>query len=692
MIESSIESYVENLSSRALEVAKEHGGDGDDWSATSFREQAFTEIIAETLTDIGHVPDVQLCFFEQRVGRGIAKINGWSIDEEDQHLHLVTTLFRGLERVTSVPNSEIHQAVTRSKRVIEAAKLGHSRFLEPASEQYDMLDQIEQDFASLTRATVHVVVDGVVGDISVESDASDEIEINISVWDLRRLDRIESSDLSYDPIEIDLVKRFGSGLPVLQPVGHDADYQTLLAVVPGVYLNDLYHEFGSRLLELNVRSFLQARGKVNQGIRDTLREEPDRFLAYNNGLSATAEWVEFDKGGNTVSKIRGLQIVNGGQTVASIHRAGQNDEDLGNVFVQAKITVIRPEHIDSLVPLISRYANTQNKVNEADFSANHPYHVKLQQLSRDTWVPGEKSRWFFERARGQYETEKAREGSTLARRRRYTAANPVSQKFDKVKLAKYQVAWWEMPHVVSLGGQKCFVQFMRLLSTQHQADWEPDTNHYKDLIARAIIFKRAERASRVHKFPAYRANAIAYTVGLVAYRTAGRVNMQDIWEQQATSENLGNLIHDWMPYVYDEIVESSNGRNVTEWCKKEECWRHIQTMDLPIPPELEAELDEGQPLPNVGKGRNGGGDTLSAVDRENIARVMRIVPQEWLHFVKWGADTNQLTQFQTDLSATLAGYATRSWTRVPSVKQARQAVKVIDIADERRGRFTELDD
>ena len=369
-----------------------------------------------------------------------------------------------------------------------------------------MMQRLWQVKSDLNRLRVVVLADGIAtdpGEVELELDC----DFRHDIWDLRRLFRADSKGLPYEPIEIDLARRHGEPLPCLQVSDGDGDCRVFLAFLPGQLLHSLYHEFGPRLLELNVRSFLQARGKVNRGIRDTLLKEPARFLAYNNGISVTAESVELVSvatGGAAIKRLVGLQIVNGGQTVASIHRAGQNDSvDLSGVHVQAKITEIRPEHVENLVPLISRYANTQNRVSEADFSANHPFHVALQQLSERSWVPGEQSRWFYERARGQYANAKAREAQTPANRKRFDVRTPARQRIDKVLVAKYLNSWDQLPHIVSRGSQKNFVFFMQRLVKQRRANWLPDESYYKDLVAQAIIFKRAEHIARTHAFPGY---------------------------------------------------------------------------------------------------------------------------------------------------------------------------------------------
>ena len=167
-------------------------------------------------------------------------------------------------------------------------------------------------------------------------------------------------------------------------------YRAFLVLIPGDVLRAIYSDFGSRLLERNVRSFLQARGKVNRGIRDTIAREPERFLAYNNGITLTAQAVELCdfQGGRAIARLDGLQIVNGGQTTASLLATDRGRADLSQVSVAAKLIEVEVGDVhDELVRNVSRYANSQNRISEADFSANDPFHVSIEELSRTTWAP-----------------------------------------------------------------------------------------------------------------------------------------------------------------------------------------------------------------------------------------------------------------------------------------------------------------
>lgn len=679
------DAFLDALRSRVQDQALEAVEDGTEGVAIGFRENAFTEVVLRQLEDLGQVPGGDVCFFERRLGHGIGKVNAWYVDEEGGQIDLTTTVYRGIGTPARVTATELTQVVQRAARVYDEATRAIHREMEPASPEYDMMERLHQIRPEITQVRVIVLVDGIAADLGSIDFRGKRLQVQVEVWDLRRLFRLTSSGVPYEATRIDIAERLGEPLACLEMPESEADYRSYLAIIPGTLLHALYQTYGSRLLELNVRSFLQARAKVNRGIRDTLQNDPARFLAYNNGISATAEGVEVTRradGSLGITHVTGLQIVNGGQTVASIHRARERDRvDLSDVYVQAKLSIVRPEQIDTLVPLISRYANTQNRVNEADFSANHPFHVRLQQLAETIWAPGETSRWFYERARGQYEVARSREGTTTAKLRRFDQAAPTSQRFDKVELAKYLNAWDQLPHIVSRGGQKNFVALMERLARTHRSDWEPDAGYFRSVIAQAIIFRSAAKISRQMKF-AYPAAALAYTVSLLSYRTAGRLDLSGIWAAQQISPAIEATLRNWMPEIHGEIVESAGGRNVTEWAKREEAWRHLQTLALRLSADLEDELAEGQPLPTVGSSAGKRGTDLTHEDRENIARVMQITPEQWVRISGWGARTGELREWQVGIATTLASYAAGGWTKVPSKKQAVQGLEILRMVEE----------
>lgn len=666
------------------------------------REECFTAEFLDRLSAGGDLPDLDPVYFKGKIGNANAQVNAYGVWLVDQRADLVVAVHDEVETngiSPSVPASQITAAAKRALHVFRSARKQIHKTMEPSSAATDMFELFNRYYKEIKSLRVIVLVDGVARPTELEQ-PEDLPATQLDVWDHVRLARVWSSELPYEAITIELLDYLDEPLPYVKADMTTDDHECLLTILPGGLLHDLYDRFGARVLELNVRSFLQARGKVNRGIRDTLRNDPGYFLAFNNGISATVEEIEFGSNGNGVSgitRVKGLQIVNGGQTTASIHRAKKQDKcDLANVKVQAKITIVQPEHLDTLVPSISRFSNTQNKVNETDFSANHPYHVQLQQISERVWAPGETTRWFYERARGQWEVARSREGTTPARKRAFDIRTPRKQRIDKTLLAKSENTWNQKPHIVSRGGQKNFVDFMTTLG-----DELPDESKYRDIVARVILFKSAEKAARQIGFSAYRANAITYTVALLSYRTLRRIDLDRIWGNQAVPPPIEETIHGWMPLVHETITATAveMGKNVTEWAKSAECWATVQNLKVDISKELEATLGEGLPLPNVGDFKEGRvvrqltdeemrrQETVMAMAPAEFAdlfrRVSRYLDSHGMNFASWNAMIGCLSTVQT--------YAENGWTRIPTPKQTHQILKAKAFLEEREGILADED-
>src|SRR6185312_2397647 len=159
-----------------------------------------------------------------------------------------------------------------------------------------------------------------------------------------------------------------------------------------------------------------------------------------------------------------------------------NGSDLSEILVPAKITVVDGKLLDDLVPRISRYANSQNVIREADFEANSPFHVSLERLSRSVWAPApdggtRQTHWYYERVRGQYQVDLARQRPP-ARRRDFRLENPANQRFSKTDVAKYEMTYLGHPHVVSLGAEKCFQRWT--LEVVAKAQEGPDIPSFRE--------------------------------------------------------------------------------------------------------------------------------------------------------------------------------------------------------------------
>lgn len=229
-----------------------------------------------------------------------------------------------------------------------------------------------------------------------------------------------------------------------------------------------------------------------------------------------------------------------------------------------------------MIAAVSRYANSQNSVRQADLSANRPFHVQVEKLANTVFCPDGVSRWFYERAAGSYNVLLAREGTTPAKLRRLKEVIPVSRKVTKTDLAKFLSAWDQKPDRVSLGAQKNFEGFMQALENgQNPCSAEPDVDFYKKMIAKAILFKTAQKLIRP-AFKAFQANVATYLVALLSHRLGDRLDLERIWLQQDLSSQLKQQMLGWAQVVNRILHESANGRMVSEWAKKVECWEVVR--------------------------------------------------------------------------------------------------------------------
>ena len=662
-----LERYANDLQQALILEAEVEG-------AEQMRSEVFTRHLIEVLMEAGEVEEATSCHLHTR---GV-EVHGYGVDDGDT-LNLIGTIHRGDVPPSSVTRTEVATAFRRLHAFWERCRdRPFHEQLEDSADAYDMALHVHQVREHIRRVRLFVVTDGVSSAERLEVQDIDGIEVRRGLWDVERLHRLDTSGQPREPIEIDFVARYGEALPCLGAAGGREDYEAMLAVFPGEWLADVYHEFGARLLELNVRSFLQATGKVNRGIRDTLREEPQRFLAYNNGIAATAaevSLVDLPDGGRGIARLRDLQIVNGGQTTASIHRARVAGIGLSEVAVQAKVTVVPPDKLEEIVPLISRFANSQNKVSEADLRANDPFHVEIESLSRTVWSPAagdalRQTRWFYERARGQYRDAVSREG-TPARQRAWKETHPTGQRFTKTDLAKYENAWAQLPHEVSRGAQKNFTLFMAQLA---QRQVSVDVSYFQRLVAKAILWRRTERLVTQQAYGGYRANLVAFSIAKLSHATAQRLDLTAIWERQDIGPGAESALADLSRLAWKVLVDDAPaGANITEWAKRDGCWKAMRAERWELPIALGSEL--------VAVGRGGGDRPAtepSAAEDPAVAECQALGADGWLSLANWAKQTANLAPWQRKLSFDIGTRMMRG--RPPSSKQAAQGKRILDEA------------
>lgn len=551
------------------------------------KENCFTEYMMNCLMEDGTIEDAAPLYFK----KGGMQVNGYSPLEESGILNLFVCLYKGFSPPINIRLSEVESVINRLFNFLTKTINGLNNSLGKGTPVNDLILDIFDGKESITKVNLYFLTDGVIKKKWIKKLTLNNLEIEVHIWDLERLYRNITSGKNRQVIEIDFSKLSGP-IPCLEMPDKNEVYDSYLAIVPARLLVDLYGKYGSRLLEGNIRSFLQIRGSVNKGIRNTIKKEPHMFLAYNNGISAVAEKAEIvrlETGVLAIGKVKDLQIVNGGQTTATLYQVFKNDRlNLKGVNVQIKLTVVSdPTQLGEIVPKISEYANSQNKIQGADFSSNHPYHRALEEHSRTIWAPvingsQRQTKWYYERARGQFLLDKGKE-NTLTYKRNFDAEYPKSQKFDKTQLAKYINVWEQKPYLVSRGTQKNFNEFMNSINKNDKKI--PVQSDFERIIALTILYRSAEQLIKEEKqlYPAYRSNIVAYSIAWISYITDGEIDLQKIWKAQEISYSMKETLKYIFKHANSHITNAPGKGNITEWCKKKDCWDKFLELNIDIP-------------------------------------------------------------------------------------------------------------
>ncbi|AXA74364.1 AIPR family protein [Achromobacter xylosoxidans] len=653
-----------------------------------FSANVFTRLILERLEEAGHFDGTFPLYQEGPIRNTRYRIDGYTYDEDRARLDLFTTIYSGDLPAKKIPAADVTRALERALRFASACVNGLASLLEPSNtDASDLARLIEEKAKNLSQIKIVLLTDGVVRNITPPTEWHGK-PLEFEVYDIVRLFRVLGEGETRADITVDLISLSGKGLPCLHVPAQNDDYDAYLAVLPGEVLSQIYERYGVRLLELNVRAFLgiQGRKSVNAELRRTIVDQPSMFLAFNNGIVATVDDLDVSRnaeGGIEIRSLKGLQIVNGGQTTASLHRARHKDSlSLEHVAVPVKIIKVGGADLSEMVSSVSRAANRQNTVQLADFSANDPFHQQIETLANTTWLDDGKGRWFYERARGSYLAAEQKAAYRKSDTNAFRQQTPKQRRFSKLDVARYLSAWYGRPDKVCLGGQKNFQIFMQRL--KDEPIQTPDQTWFKRLIAIAIVYRAAEKKIKSMKFPAYGAQIVAYVVAGISHRAGGRIDFNLLWSKQAISPELEELIADWAAKLDAVMRKSAGQRNPSEYFKKSECWQDIRDnlpeFFDPLPPELSysdrgAADGEKPMIPS---------SAHTVADYDRIAYCMKVPAAVWLEVAERGQQTNTIHWRVAGICRTIAGYAAGGWQRKPTARQAKPALEAV-IAVERAG-------
>ena len=651
-----------------------------------YKDDVFFDFVTEYLCDAGEF-DEAIPSFCQRTGIRVDGYCGDPLESSRKILGLIVLDFSQDAALATLTNTEMEADFRRLAKFVIKARDSHFReSLEPTDPGFGLADLINSRWDGIDRINLYLLTNKKLSQ-RVSGKGAESVlgkEVVYNVWDLARIGNLIESGREREKLLIDFHELPTGPIRTLLASSPKDKNKVYLAAIPGIDLAHIYDRWGARLLEQNVRVFLQARSNVNKGIKRTLEDEPELFFSFNNGITATAESIETEEGadGLLIDGLENLQIVNGGQTTASIYAAYKAGKSLDRVFVQMKLSIVSPEEAIDLVPRISEYANSQNKVSSADFFANHPYHVRIEEFSQRILAPMRadsftQTKWFYERARGSYRDKQAY--LTPAQKRKFAAEYPKAQSFTKTDLAKYLMLWTDKAYLVNRGAQKNFSEFARVIKNL----WDKDDTqfneaYFKYLVAKKIIFDRTGKIVQSRDWwetGSYRSQHVVLAVGALANAAASAgkaVNFLGIWNQQALSPAFERALGQAADVAHDVLMHPATGyRNISEWAKQQKCWDTLKKKSVNWDEEWIGELidlDEEKGIQQEGSRDQ---KTLNGIEAQTI--VCEAGGDFWKTVLNWCIKEGEAT----DKERGILQCASAIPSKIPSDKQSAALVNLM---------------
>lgn len=660
---------------------------------------SFVASFANYLQEADYLLDFNASYFEGagKQNRRL-RVDGYAYDEFDKTMSLIIADYEGTDDERILARTQAGQLQNRLIFFVEnALNTQLHKEIEMSRSCSDLVDLLREKRREIRKYQLLIFTTANISTAIkvLESPEIDGIISECQIWDIERLFQLCGSDAGRHVIEIDFKEHSENGIPCLEASGTATDdFKSYLCIIPGKLLADIYDKYGSSLLEGNVRSFLSTKVAVNKKIRTTILQQPERFFAYNNGISATAMSVQFESNsqGLFLVSARDFQIINGGQTTASLSSARYNYKEKANInaiFVQMKLTVvaqtIEDEDVTKLIQDISKSSNSQNKVSDADFFSTHPFHVQMERCSQRLGARGTgglqfETKWFYERARGQYLQKQMR--MTPAQKKKFLLQNPKNQLITKTDLAKIRNTWDGLPHIVSKGAQTNFTEFAQKISDA----WEKDDGimfgdkYFQESVALCLIFRYTE--TMIPQQPwyqqGYRANIVTYTIALLHKLIQAQfpkcdLDLMSIWTRQTVPAAVQNTLMELSESVYDKLTDPTRDvENVTQWCKRERCWNNVQAIQYELSADIKGCLitqDEQRSAVRDAKA-----DRRIEKDADAMTKVVEIQADQWRIVMDFSMSKRMVTQDEI-LALRIACQLPN---KVPNPVQSKKLIALLD--------------
>jgi hypothetical protein len=556
------------------------------------RATAFTKCVTDDIGSMMGLDEIVICHRENKnsVGNYIYEIYGYSISSDKQSVTLFYTIYdtNPNRHIVVAHSDDFMKATARLKGFYQQSLRGLWHDLDENDELYYISKFLCLNIDEIVNIRLCILTNCRMNDYSLKIKQKIYLkQIITDIWDIRKLYINTHSGLDHIPINIDLEEEYKYEIPFIQLESQINDYKCLLCLVPAKCLSKLYEDHTTKLLQNNVRYFLGFKGKQksnsNVGILETLRKEPDMFLAYNNGITATAvsfdsDYFDIEKRCGRLKNISDFQILNGGQTTASIYFSSKQDKEnriyLNDAYVQMKLIVV-PNQKHDVVQKITQYSNSQNKIKFTDFTINNKFNIKLQEHSRTIYASDEKlnrTLWYYERVRGQYDQDLNNSKSKIDKDY-FKKINPKNQIFKKELVSRVWTMWYQSPCDTLKGEGHVYDHFMNLIGSEYL----PDEKFFEDTVALIIIYTYLFQRPENKRYANLKSPLIAYTISLISSITVGKINLKKIWQKQKLTGPIKLLLDSLMDQLFEKVMLKKVGdESPVAYCKRPTSWEQIK--------------------------------------------------------------------------------------------------------------------
>lgn len=674
-------------------------------------EVQFLNKMLEDLESIGELNDPVPMSVEMN-GRRNRKMafDAYAYDEADSALILIACDFNNeRDTVKILTNGRINELYSHMLYFLDEALNGKiSDYCDDSNPAIIVAKEFRKRVGKsmldteILRFKFYILSDSVLSK-QVKSIAQEDFEgrpVELNIWTLERIFQTFQSDAS-EIVEFDTAEFGCDGIQYLKAdLGDESEYDAYMGIVPGKFLADIYLKYGSKLLQGNVRAFLSVRGKVNKGIRKTIIESPQNFFTYNNGIAIVARSVGFSEDGSRITHFKDLQIINGGQTTASLANAIIRKEDkkgMGNLFVPMKLTVLNVENdmseeeverYNEITKTISRCANCQNPVSDADFFSNHPFHVMMENLSRKVMAPPAAGKpyqtiWFYERSRGKWEQEQMK--LTDAKRKTFCEQHPKNQVIKKEKLAKCWNTILMNPHQVCQSSAINFSRFADYVEDIYEKSKESiNEEFFKKGVCSVIIFDELD--TLVNKSDWYpkggnKAQIVPYAIAklISLIPSDADLDWRTIWNKQTMYPALANELLKLAYEAHNFLLDEAKGGIVRTISRTQAVWGNFKKYKYTLSDTFIKSLiskEETRTVEAAAKREHKFNAKLEAG-----VEIVKLGAAYWMKFYNDMTKANILSYGDLDFIKSIASVVAKY--NIPTPRQCDRLVKIDNLAEDK---------